>query len=78
MKRIEKVGVVGCGTMGSGICEVVARAGKRVEFIEVSPEMVERGLARIRASLQKALDRGKLEASEFEDILGRISGHTHY
>ena len=78
MERIEKVGVVGCGTMGSGICEVVARAGIPVEFIEVSDEMVEKGLARIGASLQKAVDRDKLSSEEREEILGRITGHTHH
>ena len=40
---IEKVGVLGCGTMGSGICEVVARAGLDVSFVEVTPEAVEAG-----------------------------------
>jgi 3-hydroxybutyryl-CoA dehydrogenase len=78
VERIENVGVVGCGTMGSGICEVVARAGRPVTFVEVSDEMVERGIARIAASLQRAVDRSKLDAGERDAILGRITGSTDF
>ncbi|MEO2106320.1 MAG: 3-hydroxyacyl-CoA dehydrogenase NAD-binding domain-containing protein, partial [Actinomycetota bacterium] len=78
MERIEKVGVVGCGTMGSGICEVVARGGRAVQFVEVNDEMVEKGLSRIRNSLQRAVDRSKLDAADMEAILDRISGHTDF
>jgi 3-hydroxybutyryl-CoA dehydrogenase len=76
--EIAKVGVVGCGTMGSGICEVVAKSGLPVSFVEVSDEAVESGLARIRGSLQRAVDRGKMTPEEFETVLGRISGDTSY
>jgi 3-hydroxybutyryl-CoA dehydrogenase len=76
--EIAKVGVVGCGTMGSGICEVVARAGVPVTFVEVSPERVEAGLERIRGSLERAVTRGKLEADERDAVLERISGDTSY
>jgi 3-hydroxybutyryl-CoA dehydrogenase len=74
--EIEKVGVVGCGTMGSGICEVVARAGLPVHFVEVSDDRVEAGWERIRNSLDRAVQRGKLEESAREEIIGRISGST--
>ena len=76
--EIRKVGVVGCGTMGSGICEVVARAGSPVAFVEVSPERVQAGLDRIASSLQRAVDRGKLDAAERDALLGRITGDTGY
>ncbi|CAN5542720.1 3-hydroxybutyryl-CoA dehydrogenase [soil metagenome] len=78
MERIENIGVVGCGTMGSGICEVVARGGKPVHFVEVSDAMVEKGLARIDSSLQRAVDRGKLDESEKTAIFERISGGTDF
>jgi 3-hydroxybutyryl-CoA dehydrogenase len=78
VERIEHVGVVGCGTMGSGICEVVARAGRPVRFVELSDALVEKGLARIGDSLQRAVDRGKLDAAEREAILGRITGGTDF
>lgn len=76
--EIRKVGVVGCGTMGSGICEVVARSGVPVAFVEVSPERVEGGLERIRTSLQRAVSRGKLEQDAAEELIGRIIGDTSF
>ena len=76
--EIRKVGVVGCGTMGSGICEVAARNGLQVSFVEVSPEAVEAGLSRIRTSLQRAVDRGKMSSEERDDVLSRISGETAF
>ncbi len=76
--EIRKVGVVGCGTMGSGICEVVARSGVPVAFVEVSPERVEGGLERIRTSLQRAVSRGKLEQDAADELIGRIIGDTSF
>ncbi|MGI9017470.1 MAG: 3-hydroxyacyl-CoA dehydrogenase family protein [Euzebya sp.] len=76
MDRIENVGVVGCGTMGSGICEVVARGGMPVRFVEVSDELVQRGLDLIEGSLQRAVDRDKLSVADKDTIFGRISGDT--
>ena len=78
MERIEHVGVIGCGTMGSGICEVVARGGSDVRFVELTDAMVEKGLARIRSSLQRAVDRDKLTPDELEELMGRITGHTDF
>ena len=78
MERIENVGVVGCGTMGSGICEVVARGGKDIRFVELTDEMVEGGLRRISNSLQRAVDRNRLDPAEMETILSRISGTTDF
>ena len=52
--EFARVGVVGCGTMGSGICEIVAQHGLDVAFVEVDDEAVERGLQRIQASLAQA------------------------
>jgi 3-hydroxyacyl-CoA dehydrogenase len=76
--EIRKVGVLGCGTMGSGICQVVARAGLPVTFVEISPEAVEEGMERIGGALQRVVDRGKLDAGERDAILQRISGDTSY
>lgn len=57
---VRRVGVVGCGLMGSGIAEVCARAGYQVLVREVTSELLERGLARIDASLRRAVERGKV------------------
>ena len=74
--EIATVGVVGCGTMGSGICEVSARAGFDVVFQEVSDEAVAHGLDRIKRSVGRAVERGKMEQAEADQLLGRISATT--
>ena len=76
MVEINKVGVVGCGTMGSGICEVVARSGMEVIFSEVSDEAVAAGQERIERSVERAVERGKLERADADELLGRISSTT--
>ena len=73
---VRRVGVVGCGLMGSGIVEVAARAGCTVTFVEGSDELVAAGLERIHTSLGRAVERGKLEATDRETILERIDGAT--
>jgi 3-hydroxybutyryl-CoA dehydrogenase len=74
--EIRKVGVVGCGTMGSGICEVCSRAGFEVIFTEVTAEAVAAGTERIARSVERAVDRGKMERSHADALLARISGST--
>lgn len=74
MKKIKKVGVLGCGLMGSGIAEVAARSGYETVVREVTSELVERGLQKIGGSLGKAVERGKLESSVRDETLGRLSG----
>ncbi len=74
MKKIKKVGVLGCGLMGSGIAEVAARSGYETVVREVTGELVEKGLQKIGGSLGKAVERGKLEASARDEVLGRLSG----
>ncbi|MFP5351540.1 MAG: 3-hydroxyacyl-CoA dehydrogenase family protein [Actinomycetota bacterium] len=73
---IRKVGVVGCGTMGSGICEVCSRSGFEVIFTEISDEAVAAGHERIKNSVERAVERGKLERAEADQVLGRISSST--
>ncbi|MGH2784808.1 MAG: 3-hydroxyacyl-CoA dehydrogenase family protein [Actinomycetota bacterium] len=75
-EQIATIGVVGCGTMGSGISEVCARAGYTVVFREIDDEAVEAGLARIRQSVDRAVEKGKLTAEDRDAALGRISGST--
>jgi len=70
---VEKVGVVGCGLMGSGIAEVSARAGLDVVVVESSQERVDAGEQRLEKSLQRAESRGKLDGASAADVLGRIS-----
>ena len=71
---IKTVGVVGCGLMGSGITEVVARSGYNVIVREVNQNFLDKGLARIQGSTAKAVERNKLTGAERDAILGRIKG----
>ena len=71
---VRTVGIVGCGLMGSGIAEVVARAGVEVTFVEASEDLVARGRERIEASLERAVERGKITPQERAEALGRIRG----
>ncbi|HXO18731.1 MAG TPA: 3-hydroxybutyryl-CoA dehydrogenase [Thermoanaerobaculia bacterium] len=73
---IRKVGVLGCGLMGSGIAEVAARAGLDTVVREINQELLDQGLERIRGSLGRAVDKGKLPAAERDQALGRLRGET--
>ncbi|HEX7185381.1 MAG TPA: 3-hydroxybutyryl-CoA dehydrogenase [Thermoanaerobaculia bacterium] len=71
---IRKVGVLGCGLMGSGIAEVAARAGYETVVREVSEEIVDKGLQKIQGSLGKAVEKGKLDAETRDQTLNRLRG----
>ncbi len=73
---IRRVGIVGCGLMGSGIVEVVARAGYEVVVHELNNDLLQRGLGRVQASLQRAVERGKLDAAAGQAARGRVHGTT--
>ena len=70
--EIREVAVIGLGLMGSGIAELVARSGRRVNAIEVDRTFLDQGMARLRASLDRAVSRGKLTDTAREEILARI------
>jgi 3-hydroxybutyryl-CoA dehydrogenase len=74
MAKIRKVGVLGAGLMGSGIAEVAARAGYETVVREVTDELTDRGLGKIRGSLDRAVEKGKLAADDRDAALGRLSG----
>ena len=69
---IREVAVIGLGLMGSGIAELVARSGRRVVAIEVDQAFLDQGMARLHASLDKAVTRGKLTDTARAEILARI------
>ena len=73
---IERVGVIGCGLMGSGIAEVCARAGLDVTVREVNAEAAEAGRQRLVTSLDRGLAAGKLTESARDEALGRLSFTT--
>ena len=73
---IEKVAVIGAGTMGHGIAQVSAAAGCDVVLIDTTAEWVERGLERIRENLDDGIERGKLSEKDRNATLDRISTAT--
>ena len=73
---INKVAVLGCGLMGSGIAQVCALAGREVTVIEVSEEYLNKGLGSITRQLGKLVDKGKLSADDRDKALGRLRGAT--
>jgi 3-hydroxybutyryl-CoA dehydrogenase len=72
MSEIRRVGVVGCGLMGSGIAEVCARSGLDVTITEVNEDALAAGRGRITKSLDRALAKGKLDADAHAATLGRL------
>jgi len=73
---VDKVGVVGLGTMGSGIAQLCIQAGVPTVAIEGSDELVERGRGRIDTQLARAVEKGRLEAGERERMLGLLDATT--
>jgi 3-hydroxybutyryl-CoA dehydrogenase len=72
-RKIESVGVVGSGTMGSGIAQVFAQEGFRVSMTDIRQDMIDRGLEVIRKSTDKLLQKGKLTREGRDATLGNIS-----
>ena len=73
-RPVSKVGVVGSGTMATGIIEVVAKGGYEVTFVARTLDKVEAVQTALAKSLDKQVTRGRLEESAREEILGRITG----
>ena len=76
MDPVTRLGVVGCGLMGSGIAEVAARSGLDVRFTEATPDALAAGRRRLTASLDRGVKRGKLREEERDQSLARLS-FTH-
>jgi 3-hydroxybutyryl-CoA dehydrogenase len=76
MAEIKRVGVLGCGLMGSGIAQVAAAAGYETLVREVSDELCERGIGGIGKQLGKSVEKGKLAAEDRDAIVGRLKGTT--
>jgi 3-hydroxybutyryl-CoA dehydrogenase len=72
----EIIGVVGSGTMGNGIAQVVARAGYTVIMCDVKEEFLQRGMQAIDKSLQRDVDKERLTVDEKSAIMGRIQSTT--
>jgi 3-hydroxybutyryl-CoA dehydrogenase len=75
---MERIGVVGCGLMGSGIAEVTARAGAFVTVIEADEEALKRGQDRIEKSLSRAVGSNKMSEDEATLIRSHLSYSTDF
>ena len=75
---IKKVGVIGCGLMGSGIAQVAAQAGFQTTVVEASQELLDRGLGGIKRTLEGLVARAKLDERAKDDALGRLKGATSF
>jgi enoyl-CoA hydratase/3-hydroxyacyl-CoA dehydrogenase len=73
---IKTVGIVGCGLMGAGIAQTAAEGGYTTIVRELTPELVEKGLGRIRSSLDKGAEKGKLSPARRDQVWARIKGAT--
>ena len=74
MADIKKVGVLGCGLMGSGIAQVAAQAGYETVVREVEQKFLDKGLAGIGKSLGKFVEKGKMTAEDRDACVGRLKG----
>jgi 3-hydroxybutyryl-CoA dehydrogenase len=75
---IKRVGVIGCGLMGSGIAQVAAQAGFQTTVVEASQELLDRGLGGIKRTLEGLVARAKLDERAKDDALGRLKGATSF
>jgi 3-hydroxybutyryl-CoA dehydrogenase len=76
--EIKKVGVLGCGLMGSGIAQVAATAGFETVVKEVSDDLIARGFGGIEKSLAKFAEKGTITSDQQKEIRGRLSGTTSF
>lgn len=72
--KLEKIGVLGAGTMGAGIAQVAAQAGFDTLLYDIKQEFIDTGLSRIRSFLQGSRERGRISADKEKQILDRL--HT--
>jgi 3-hydroxybutyryl-CoA dehydrogenase len=76
--EIKEVGVIGAGTMGSGIAQVVASSGRKVVLIDVSEASLERGLKTIEKSLARMVKKGDIAESDSRAIVSNIQATTSF
>ena len=75
---MQTVGVIGAGQMGAGIAQVSAQAGYKVLLSDVSLERAEQGKAGIAKQLSRLVEKGKMEATDAEALLDRITPVGHF
>jgi 3-hydroxybutyryl-CoA dehydrogenase len=76
MDEMERIGVIGGGTMGNGIAHVFAQFGYSVTLVDVKQELIDRALATIKTNLERQAKKGIIAVNEVATILGRIATAT--
>lgn len=76
--NINRIGIIGAGTMGNGIAQVCAMAGLHVSMIDVSQAAVDRGTAALTESLERLVKKGKLNATDMQAAAARVSATISY
>lgn len=74
LEDIERISVLGAGTMGAGIAQTCSQAGFKVTMMDLTEDLVKGGFSRIRTPLEKRVERGKMTQDQVEDIIDRIEG----
>ncbi|MDN5758491.1 MAG: 3-hydroxyacyl-CoA dehydrogenase NAD-binding domain-containing protein [Tomitella sp.] len=77
-RAVERVGVIGAGTMGGGIAMNFLNAGIPVTILEMAQDAIDRGLSTIRRNYQAQVDKGKLSADKLEERMGLLSPTLEY
>jgi 3-hydroxybutyryl-CoA dehydrogenase len=72
--EFKKIGVVGAGTMGSGIAQIAAQAGFDVVMCDIEESFVQSGLSKIEKNLSKAVEKGKMSVEEKASVISRVKG----
>ncbi len=73
---IDRIAVIGAGTMGNGIAHVAAQSGKKVRLLDVSPAMLEKAVATITKNLDRQIKKGVLDEGAKDETLARIQVDT--
>ena len=76
--QVRTVGVLGCGLMGGGIAQTIAAAGYTTVVREVSPDLLQKGMGRIRKTLDDAVAKGKTPAETRDRAMANLSGVTTF
>lgn len=72
-KEIKKVGIVGSGTMGSGIAQLIASSGIEVTLLDVNEELLEKAVSRIKKNLQRSVDKERITGKQMKNVLSCIN-----
>jgi len=75
---IHSVGIIGAGTMGNGIAQVVAVAGFKTVLLDIADEALKKGMASLTSSLERLVEKGKLDPNVRDAALSRIETSTDY